>query len=171
MAQLSTKVARRLDDTKPALLDTVGDRAAAVDKGELSAYYIFEELAARHGFASSSLAARAQLLFDLATRDLSVAFSTWAQLMTLEYLRHGNASAYIQQRISELESGRPGVTGMAAAFKYASGCGDIPLIAEPQPDGAWRVKGRLAWASNLYPNAVIITAAAVRTGIEHEWEG
>lgn len=171
MAQLSTKVARRLDDSKPALLDTVGDRAAAVDKGELSAYYIFEELAARHGFASSSLAARAQLLFDLATRDLSVAFSTWAQLMTLEYLRHGNASAYIQQRISELESGRPGVTGMAAAFKYASGCGDIPLIAEPQPDGAWRVKGRLAWASNLYPNAVIITAAAVPTGIEHEWEG
>ena len=127
MAQLSTKVARRLDDTKPALLDTVGDRAAAVDKGELSAYYIFEELAARHGFASSSLAARAQLLFDLATRDLSVAFSTWAQLMTLEYLRHemsaltyNSASPSWNLAVPVSQAWRPRLSTPVAAATYRS---------------------------------------------------
>ena len=56
-----------------------------------------------------------------------------------------------------------GVTGMASAFKDAAGCGSLDLAATPV-DGGYRLSGTLRWASNLYPDSVMVTAARLDSG-------
>src|SRR6201999_2760178 len=56
-----------------------------------------------------------------------------------------------------------GVTGMASAFKDAAGCGTLDLAATPAGQG-YRLTGTLRWASNLYSDSVMVTAAQTDTG-------
>ena len=57
----------------------------------------------------------------------------------------------------------PGVTGMASAFKDAAGCGSLDLTATPV-DGGYRLSRSIRWASNLYDDSLMITAASTEAG-------
>lgn len=138
-----------------ALLNTIAGNAKAVDRNELSARYGIELL--------GSLQETARQLREIATVDLSVAFGIWAHTMVITYLRTADTD-YVRYVLPALENGtRPGVTGMAPAFKEAAGAGTIDLTATPAEDG-YVLNGTLAWASNLADDAVIVTAARTPSG-------
>ncbi len=143
----------------PNILETVSEKAKAVDAGTEDARYILPILA-EAGLLDTDLLTAAQTVREISRRDLSVGFTIWAHLMTQTYLANANkpAASVVEQ---SLRSGaRPGITGMAAAFKEFAGCGEIELAATPV-EGGYRVTGKLNWASNLYDDAVLVTA--VRT--------
>lgn len=138
-----------------ALLNTIAGNAKAVDRNELSARYGIELL--------GSLQETARQLREIATVDLSVAFGIWAHTMVITYLRTADTD-YVRYVLPALENGtRPGVTGMAPAFKEAAGADTIDLTATPAEDG-YVLNGTLAWASNLADDAVIVTAARTPSG-------
>ena len=136
---------------------TLQENASAVDKGEKSARYGLE-LLAQHGLLNTDdLVATVRLVRGLAREDLSVAFSTWADLMVLTYLKA--ADSQHPQLIEAIENGtRPGVTGMASVFKYAAGAGDLDLQAQAV-NGGYKVSGKLKWASNLADDSIIVSGA------------
>ncbi|MDK4235370.1 acyl-CoA dehydrogenase [Corynebacterium propinquum] len=136
---------------------TLQENASAVDKGEKPARYGLE-LLARHGLLNTDdLVATVRLVRGLAREDLSVAFSTWADLMVLTYLKA--ADSQHPQLIEAIENGtRPGVTGMASVFKYAAGAGDLDLQAQAA-SGGYKVSGKLKWASNLADDSIIVSGA------------
>lgn len=160
-----------LRHTLPAdLLATVSENAKAVDTADVEARYILPLLgeagALGHALPAHS---RGQLIdtvaavVALAEADVSIAFTTWAQRMTLEYLTAAGTD-YAAALAAELASGaRPGVTGMASAFRYVAGCGEVDLIAT-ETDNGYRINGTLRWASNLYDDAIIVTAAKTEDG-------
>ena len=146
-----------------ALLDTIAGNAKAVDKNELSARYGIELLGHQGLFRRSPLLDEARRLREIASVDLSVAFGIWAHSMVITYLRQADTD-YVRYVLPALENGsRPGVTGMAPAFKEAAGAGSIELTLTPAEDG-WTLDGKLAWASNLAEDAVIVTAARTPAG-------
>ncbi|MDO5670769.1 MAG: acyl-CoA dehydrogenase [Corynebacterium sp.] len=146
-----------------ALLDTIAGNASAVDRNELSARYGIELLGSQQLFIREDLQATARQLREIAAVDLSVAFGIWAHTMVITYLRQAD-TPYVRYVLPALENGtRPGVTGMAPAFKEAAGAGTIDLTATPTEDG-YVLNGKLAWASNLADDAVIVTAARTPAG-------
>lgn len=136
---------------------TLQENASAVDKGEKPARYGLE-LLAQHGLLNTDdLVATVRLVRGLAREDLSVAFSTWADLMVLTYLKA--ADSQHPQLIEAIENGtRPGVTGMASVFKYAASAGDLDLQAQAV-NGGYKVSGKLKWASNLADDSIIVSGA------------
>ncbi len=146
-----------------ALLDTIAGNAKAVDRNELSARYGIELLGSQQLFIRENLQETARQLREIAAVDLSVAFGIWAHTMVITYLRTADTD-YVRYVLPALENGtRPGVTGMAPAFKEAAGAGTIDLTATPAEDG-YVLNGTLAWASNLADDAVIVTAARTPSG-------
>ena len=146
-----------------ALLDTIAGNAKAVDRNELSARYGIELLGSQQLFIRENLQETARQLREIAAVDLSVAFGIWAHTMVITYLRTADTD-YVRYVLPALENGtRPGVTGMAPAFKEAAGAGSIDLTATPAEDG-YVLNGTLAWASNLADDAVIVTAARTPSG-------
>ena len=139
-----------------AILEKISENAKAVDKNQIPARYGLELLGAQKLFVRDSLRDTARQLRQIAGEDLSVAFGIWAHTMVITYLRTAGTE-YAHRILPALETGeRPGVTGMAPAFKEAAGAGTIDLTATPV-DGGIRLNGRLAWASNLADDAVIVT--------------
>lgn len=143
-----------LDETIRA---TLQENASAVDKGEKPARYGLE-LLAEHGLLNTdNLVSTVRLVRALAREDLSVAFSTWADLMVLTYLQAADTEH--PKLVDALQSGtRPGVTGMASVFKYAAGAGDLDLQASAV-NGGYKVSGKLKWASNLADDSIIVSGA------------
>ena len=146
-----------------AILEKISENAKAVDKNQIPARYGLELLGAQKLFVRDSLRDTARQLRQIAGEDLSVAFGIWAHTMVITYLRTAGTE-YAHRILPSLEAGgRPGVTGMAPAFKEAAGAGTIDLTATPV-DGGIRLNGRLAWASNLADDAVIVTAGRTPAG-------
>ena len=146
----------------PSILETVSEKAKVVDAGTEDARYILPVLA-EVGLLDTDLLTAARTVREISRRDLSVGFTIWAHLMTQTYLANANkpAASAVEQ---SLRSGtRPGITGMAAAFKEFAGCGEIELAATPV-EGGYRVTGKLNWASNLYDDAVLVTAVRTDAG-------
>ncbi|EEW50655.1 hypothetical protein HMPREF0290_0743 [Corynebacterium efficiens YS-314] len=145
------------------ILDTIAENAKAVGKNEIPARYGLELLGEQNLFLHDTLTETARQLRDIAARDLSVAFSIWAHTMVIKYLKTADTD-YARAVLPELElGGRPGVTGMAPAFKEAAGAGAIDLELTPV-DGGFRLNGKLAWASNLDGDALIVTAGRTPEG-------
>jgi alkylation response protein AidB-like acyl-CoA dehydrogenase len=115
------------------------------------------------GNDGDALPAMAAVIAEVAGHCLSTAFSAWAHRMTLEYLTTAATPWSLSVAGALTGSGRLGVTGMASAFKDAAGCGSIELVATPAPAG-YRVSGTLRWASNLYSDSVMVTAARTESG-------
>jgi alkylation response protein AidB-like acyl-CoA dehydrogenase len=110
-----------------------------------------------------ALPTMAAVIAEVAGHCLSTAFSMWAHRMTVEYLTAA-ATPWSLRAVADLTgTGALGVTGMASAFKDAAGCGSIELAATAT-DGGYRLSGTLRWASNLYPDSVMVTAAQTRHG-------
>lgn len=105
-----------------------------------------------------ALGTTVRLLEAVAAECLSSAFSLWAHRMVVEYLR---AAGGFDDLLEELLSGeRAGSIAMATAMQELAGMGSIPTRAVPEGDG-YRVTGRIAWASNIAPGAVIVFPARV----------
>ena len=146
----------------PSILETVSEKAKAVDAGTEDARYILPVLA-EVGLLDTDLLTAARTVREISRRDLSVGFTTWAHLMTQTYLANANKPAASAVERSLRSGARPGITGMAAAFKEVAGCGEIELAATPV-EGGYRVTGKLNWASNLYDDAVLVTAVRTDDG-------
>ncbi len=110
-----------------------------------------------------ALPAMAAVIAEVAGHCLSTAFSVWAHRMTARVSDRGGHALVAQHRANLTGTGALGVTGMASAFKDAAGCGSLDLAATPA-DGGYRLTGTLRWASNLYPDSVMVTAAQTESG-------
>ena len=146
----------------PSILETVSEKAKAVDAGTEDARYILPVLA-EVGLLDTDLLTAARTVREISRRDLSVGFTIWAHLMTQTYLANANKPAASAVEQSLRSGARPGITGMAAAFKEFAGCGEIELAATPV-EGGYQVTGKLNWASNLYDDAVLVTAVRTDAG-------
>src|SRR3954451_25350095 len=96
---------------------------------------------------------------ELAAASLAAAFSAWSQRMVIEYLcccaPAGSETALVRAlRAGELA----GATALAPAVSDLAGYGRLPVVALPDGDG-WRLSGTIAWASNLFDDAVVVTPA------------
>lgn len=153
-------------DIPTDLLHRVADHAAAVDSGEAHSREIFADLAAAGlidlGAPSNTggdLVKQAAVVEALAQRSLSSAFALWGHRMSIEYLASAGG-AYAESVLTGLRSGQtPGVSGMASAFKTYAGAGTLDLRLERDEQNRFRLSGKLPWASNLYPDAVTVSAA------------
>lgn len=100
----------------PSILETVSEKAKAVDAGTEDARYILPILA-EAGLLDTDLLTAARTVREISRRDLSVGFTIWAHLMTQTYLANANKPAASAVEQSLRSGARPGITGMAAAFQ------------------------------------------------------
>jgi alkylation response protein AidB-like acyl-CoA dehydrogenase len=149
--------------TLPAATRTrVARRAAAVDAGTADPRATLSELAAdglltlgAPGHAGT-VGEQAAVLAAVAEECLATAFCGWAHRMVVEYLAGAGGEAAAE--IAGLR--RIGSTAMAGGFKACLGI--APLSVTGRRDGAGVVlDGRVAWASNLHDDALILLAADV----------
>ena len=63
------------------------------------------------------------------------------------------------------EATTSGTTAMAAAYKEAAGIGPIKVLGT-LVEGGVKLNGTVSWASNLYPNGVIVLPVAVQNAQE-----
>jgi len=137
----------------------VRDRAAALDRGETDIRVDIAELGRLGllgiGLGESEIGGIVTVVEEVAGESLAVAFSLWAQRMTVEYVARAPERVRAAH-LDELVSGRRvGVTAMAAALKHLAGLGELPLAGAPDPKGH-RIGGPIAWASNVFPESLIV---------------
>jgi alkylation response protein AidB-like acyl-CoA dehydrogenase len=152
------------------IVEDIAADAAAMDHGERDTRAGVTQLAQAGliGLGApenhdGALPAMAATIAQLAGQCLSTAFSVWAHRMTLEYLTAASTPWALSAALALSNGDTLGVTGMASAFKDAAGCGSLDLAAT-SADGGHRLNGTLRWASNLYPNSVMVTAARLDSG-------
>jgi alkylation response protein AidB-like acyl-CoA dehydrogenase len=83
--------------------------------------------------------------------------------MAIEYLLTAATPFSLDATRSLVAGTTLGVSGMASAFKEAAGCGSLDLTAAPA-EGGYLLSGSIRWASNLYPDSTMITAARSEAG-------
>jgi alkylation response protein AidB-like acyl-CoA dehydrogenase len=163
-------IAMSAESLAPDIISQIASRAMSLDQGERDTRANVE-LLARSGILGlgaprnhdHALPAMAAVIAELAGHCLSTAFSVWAHRMTVEYLA-GAATPWSSDASDNLIRGDAlGVTGMASAFKDAAGCGTLDLAATPAGEG-YRLTGTLRWASNLYSDSIMVSAAQTDTG-------
>lgn len=152
------------------LLADIRAHAGALDCGDDSSRRSFAALGAAGllglgapGNADGRLPEMASVIAEISGVCMSTAFSVWANRMVVEYLLTAGTPFGIAAVHPLLEGTALGVTGMAAAFKDAAGCGTLELTASPVK-GEYELSGRIRWASNLYPDSLLVTAARTETG-------
>ncbi|OBJ10392.1 acyl-CoA dehydrogenase [Mycobacterium sp. 1245499.0] len=152
------------------LLEDIRGHAAALDRGEGHSRRSFAALGeagllgiGAPGNVDGRLPVMAEVIRSVSGACMSTGFSLWAHRMTVEYLLTA-ATEFSSAAVEPLLAGAvPGVTGMAAAFKEAAGCGSVELTATSVA-GGYRVSGPIRWASNLYPDSTMVTAVRTDTG-------
>ncbi|UVI36722.1 acyl-CoA dehydrogenase family protein [Brevibacterium spongiae] len=166
------------------LLETIAEAAPALDRGDRQVSEFLPELgraglldlgvAGRDGQgANGTLADQAAVIETIARHSLSLAFSVWGQRMAIDYLATTGGD-FADRHLESLRRGETiGVSGMAPAFKASAGAGELGLEVGTDASGTdagntgaggtdtgrLALRGKLAWASNLYPGAVIVSAA------------
>jgi alkylation response protein AidB-like acyl-CoA dehydrogenase len=157
----------RLD---PELLADIRAHAGALDSGEESSRRSFTRLGAAGllglGAPANSdgrLPQMADVVGQISGECMSTGFSLWANRMAVEYLLTAATPFSITAAQPVLSGTALGVTGMASAFKDAAGCGSLDLTAAPA-DGGYLLSGSIRWASNLYPDSTLVTAARTDAG-------
>lgn len=153
-----------------ALLEDIREHASALDRGEEQARRSFPKLGERglldlgapHN-SGGNLPAQVDVIRAVARECMSTAFALWATRMTIEYLRAAGTDT-ASRWADELATGnRLGVTGMASAMKDVAGCGSVDLSAT-EVDGGYTISGSLRWASNLYDDSLMVSAARAGDG-------
>jgi alkylation response protein AidB-like acyl-CoA dehydrogenase len=167
---MTATIDRGTGQLDPELLADIRAHAGALDRGESQSRRSFAALGeagllglGAPGNADGRLPHMAEVIRVISGECMSTGFSLWAHRMTVEYLR--TAATPFADSVADLllGGGVPGVSGMASAFKDAAGCGSLDLTATPADDG-YRVSGQLRWASNLYDDSVMVTAARTDAG-------
>lgn len=148
------------DDVGRALDDYFGPRAADVDAGRASIRDGIVELA-RLGAFGAALPTAVAIVARVARHDLASAFSAWAHRMVVEYLAAAPEGPPVVRWIDDLRAGRRvGATAMAAGTAHVLAGTPLPLTAE-RANGPLLLRGRIAWASNLLPPFILVTAASL----------
>lgn len=131
------------------------ERARAIDEAETTPFETLRELGQRGlldlGLGGGDLRGQAAVVFDLAVECTATAFSLWGHRSGLEYLDTVGAPIPQQLRTGEV----PVCSAMAPAFKAAAGIGEIPVTLTRDGDRLV-LDGTVPWASNLYPEALVI---------------
>lgn len=108
-----------------------------------------------------------EVLSTLAEQSLSIAFSAWAHRMVAEYVAVDTSTSLYEKLAPRLATAELiGSTAMAPALKANLGLGSVGLTAH-RSGGSLIVDGSVAWASNLYPDRVVIVAAVEVDGGGH----
>ncbi|HEY0228040.1 MAG TPA: acyl-CoA dehydrogenase family protein [Mycobacterium sp.] len=152
------------------LLPDIRAHADALDRDEDTSRRSFAALGAAGllglgapGNIDGQLPRMVDVIGRISAECMSTGFSLWAHRMAIEYLLTA-ATPFSTAAAERLLAGTtPGVTGMASAFKEAAGCGSLDLTATPV-DGGYRLSGSIRWASNLYDDSLMITAARTEDG-------
>ena len=152
------------------LLPDIRAHADALDRDEDTSRRSFAALGAAGllglgapGNVDGQLPRMVDVIGRISAECMSTGFSLWAHRMAIEYLLTA-ATPFSTAAAERLLTGTtPGVTGMASAFKEAAGCGSLDLTATPV-DGGYRLSGSIRWASNLYDDSLMITAARTEDG-------
>jgi alkylation response protein AidB-like acyl-CoA dehydrogenase len=163
-------IAVSTESLAPDTISQIASSAMSLDQGERDTRANLE-LLARSGILglgaprnhNRALPTMAAVIAELAGHCLSTAFSVWAHRMTIEYLTEAATPWSLRASANLIGGEALGVTGMASAFKDAAGCGTLDLAATPAGQG-YRLTGTLRWASNLYTDSVMVTAAQTDTG-------
>jgi alkylation response protein AidB-like acyl-CoA dehydrogenase len=109
--------------------------------------------------SARSLTEQTEVIFEVAQSSLANAFSLWSHRMTTEYLERHQVSELVIGYLADLKSAnRIGSTALATALVDASGRGELPSTFE-EINEKIVVNGTIPWASNLYPDTVIVFAA------------
>ncbi|OBI85481.1 acyl-CoA dehydrogenase family protein [Mycobacterium sp. 1245805.9] len=152
------------------LLEDIRAHAGGLDRGEHHSRRSFAALGAAGllgigapGNADGRLPEMADVVRRISSECMSTGFSVWAHRMAIEYLLTAATPFSIAAARPLLAGTAPGVTAMASAFKEAAGCGSLELAAVPV-DAGYELSGPIRWASNLYPDSTMITAARTDTG-------
>jgi alkylation response protein AidB-like acyl-CoA dehydrogenase len=142
-------------------LETVGTRfatvAAEVDSGDLDVRDGLRWLANTDMVSASAhdLPHAVAVVERIAGECLSSAFSLWAHLMVLEYLRQADRGDHTDV-CADLEAGQLiGSTAMAPALRDVAGLEPVPVLARHERAGL-RLSGPIRWASNLFDDAVLV---------------
>lgn len=159
---MTAAVVKDIDTALERVGDAVAARAAALDAQETDVRADIAALGAEGlfdaGLAAADLAPMARVIERIATSSLAVGFSAWAHRMTIEYVSLA-PQAFRAAHLPALTAGRrPGVTAMAAGLKQVAGLGEVPLRATTHPDGL-RITGPIRWASNVFPDALMVLPA------------
>lgn len=155
-----------LDAARPATgapgepdADFFESRAADVDRGTATVRDGLAELG-RRGFAEADLPASIALVREVARSDLSTAFSAWAHRMVIDYLSRSPADSSARGHLPRLATADTlGATALAAGTAHVLAGVELPITYREVGDELV-LDGRIAWASNLIPPFVTVTAAA-----------
>ncbi|WP_170228463.1 acyl-CoA dehydrogenase family protein [Nesterenkonia populi] len=150
-------------------LASAKENALAVDQGEAFAREIFPALGRAGQLDLGAPANTGGRLLDqaavveaLAERSLASGFALWGHRMGIEYLAAADTE-WARSVLPRLRTGSvPGVSGMASAFKTFAGAGTLDLSLVREGDDLV-ISGRLPWASNLYEDALVVSAAWDKT--------
>lgn len=170
MSEMTATVDPATGTLNVELLEDIRAHAAALDRGEEHSRRSFTGLGkagllgiGAPGNIDNRLPAMAEVIGLISGACMSTGFSLWAHRMTIEYLLTA-ATEFASAAVAPLLAGTAlGVTGMAAAFKEAAGCGSLELTAAAVA-GGYRVSGPIRWASNLYPDSTMVTAVRTDAG-------
>ena len=131
------------------------ERARATDEADTTPFETLREFGQRGlldlGLGGGDLREQAAVVFDLAAECTATAFSLWGHRSGLEYLDAVGAPVASELRTGDV----PLCSAMAPAFKAAAGIGEIPVTLTRRGDHLV-LDGTVPWASNLYPDAVVI---------------
>lgn len=109
--------------------------------------------------SSGTYVDQTRVLAELAGVCMTTAFSAWAHRMTTEYLARW-AGPDLETTAGRIRTGiRPGSTALAATFRAATGQGDLTVELTQRGSDGFTANGPIAWASNLYDDAVVVTGA------------
>lgn len=164
---MTAAVARDIEAALERVGDAVSARASALDSNETDVRTDIRALGAESlfdaGLTGVDLAPMVRVIERVATSSLAVGFSAWAHRMTIEYVSLA-PEALRAEHLPGLRAGlRPGVTAMAAGLKQVAGLGEVPLRATPHRDGL-RITGPIRWASNVFPDALVVLPACGADG-------
>ncbi|MFC4947283.1 hypothetical protein [Pseudonocardia sp. GCM10023141] len=110
------------------------------------------------GLLDTGLDAGVALVEAIAGECMSSAFSLWAQRMVLAFLPPEAAP-----RPGLADGTVVGSTAMAPALRDVAGIEPVPVLATPAGTGL-RLDGPIRWASNLFPDAVVVLPARLPDG-------
>ncbi len=150
--------------TLTTALDLVPDSLETDTKPENLREFLHQLVA--NGFIDSGLsqstapiADSGKLISELASKCLSSSFVTWSHRMTSEYVDRFGTDWLRENRLPELLSGsRIGSTALATALADRSGKELLPVTFQRAGD-KYLIDGVIPWASNLYPDTLVIFAA------------
>ncbi len=135
------------------------ERADAVDRGTADVRDGLRHLAGHGLLAPPDLATSCAVIEEIARYCLASAFSAWAHTMVAEYLSLSESPA-LQAEVPRLRRAeRIGSTAMAPAMQHLVGLADLG-VAFRHEGASLVVDGAVRWASNLFPQDVVVVVGA-----------